>query len=105
MEPAVANKQQILALIKANQREVKSLGVASLGLFGSFVRREQDADSDVDLLVEFETGRKSFDNFMALHFLLEDLFNRPVELVTPESLSPYMKPSILNEAEYVAISQ
>lgn len=105
MEPAVANKQQILALIKANQREVKSLGVASLGLFGSFVRREQDADSDVDLLVEFEAGRKSFDNFIALHFLLEDLFNRPVELVTPESLSPYMKPSILHEAEYVAVFQ
>ncbi len=105
MEPAVANKQQILALIKANQREVRSLGVARLGLFGSFVRLEQDADSDVDLLVEFEAGRKSFDNFMALHFLLEDLFNRPVELVTPESLSPYMKPSILHEAEYVAISQ
>ena len=44
-------------------------------------------------------------NFMALQFLLEDLFNRPVELVTPESLSPYMKASIVNEAEYVAVSQ
>ena len=105
MEPAVADKQQILALIEANQQQVQSLGVARLGLFGSFVRREQDAQSDVDVLVEFEAGRKSFDNFMALHFLLEDLFKRPVELITPESLSPYMKSSIVNEAEYVAVSQ
>jgi hypothetical protein len=105
MGSAVADKQHILALIIANQRAVQSLGVARLGLFGSFVRREQDTDSDVDLLVEFEAGRKSFDNFMALHFLLEDLFNRPVELVTPESLSPYMKSSILHEAECVAVFQ
>lgn len=105
MKPAVADKQQILALINANQPAVKSLGVARLGLFGSFVRREQDAQSDVDVLVEFEVGQKSFDNFMALNFLLEELFNRPVELVTPESLSPYMKSSIVNEAEYVSVSQ
>ncbi len=104
MKPAVDDKQQILDLINANQRKVKSLGVAKLGLFGSFVRREQDAHSDVDVLVEFAAGHKSFDNFMALSFLLEELFNRPVELVTPESLSPYMKSSILNEAEYVALS-
>lgn len=104
MKPAVSDKQQIFALINANQKQVRSLGVARLGLFGSFVRREQVAHSDVDVLVEFETGRKSFDNFMALNFLLEDLFNRPVELVTPESLSPYMKSSIVNEAEYVAVS-
>lgn len=91
-------------MINANQKQVRSLGRCQIfGLFGSFVRREQNAHSDVDVLVEFETGRKSFDNFMALIFLLEDLFNRPVELVTPELLSPYMKSSIVNEAEYVAV--
>ena len=100
----VTDKQQIYDLIIANQQQMQSLGVARLGLFGSFTRREQNAESDVDLLVEFAAGQKSFDNFMALHFLLEDLFNRPVELVTPESLSPYIKPSILREAEYVALT-
>lgn len=105
MGSIVANKQQVLALIEANRPAVRSLGVAKLGLFGSFLRQEQDSDSDIDLLVEFRSGQKSFDNFMALHFLLEDLFNRPVELVTPESLSPYMKSSIVDEAEYVAVSQ
>ena len=52
-------------------------------------------------LVEFEVGRKTFDAFMKLAFLLEDLFDRRVELITPESLSPYISPHILNEIEYV----
>lgn len=65
---------------------------------------EQDSQSDVDLLVEFEPGRKTFDNFMNLCFLLEDLFRRRVEPVTPESLSPYIKPNILEQAEYVTLA-
>lgn len=38
---------------------------------------------------------------MALAFFLEDLFSRKVELITPESLSPHIKPHILEEVEYV----
>ena len=76
-----------------------SLGVRKLGIFGSFVRGEARADSDVDMLVEFEPAKKTFDNFMALSFLLEDLLQRRVELVTSESLSPYLRPHILDEVE------
>jgi len=56
----------------------------------------------VDLLVEFKTGRKTFDAFIQLAFLLEDLLERRVELVTPESLSPHIGPHILKEVKYVA---
>jgi uncharacterized protein len=80
------------------------MGVARLGLFGSFVRDEQGSDSDVDLLVEFAPGQKNFDNFMALGFYLEDLFDRRVELVTPESLSPYIRPHVMTEVEYAVIA-
>jgi predicted nucleotidyltransferase len=52
----------------------------------------------VDLLVEFEPERKTFDNFMALCFFLEDLLGRPVEIVTTEALSPFIGPRILDEA-------
>ncbi len=53
------------------------------------------------MLVEFEPAYKTFDNFMQLSFLLEDVLNRPVELVTPESLSPYLRPHIVAEVEDV----
>lgn len=46
-----------------------------LGVIGSFVREPQDGESDVHILVEFEPGRKTFDNFIHLDFFLEDLFN------------------------------
>jgi len=43
----------------------------------------------------------SYDNFIQLSFFLEDLFRRRVELVTTESLSPYIGPHIMSEVEYV----
>jgi uncharacterized protein len=80
------------------------MGVRQLGLFGSFARGEQRPDSDVDLLVEFAPGQKTFDNFMRLALFLEDLFHRRVELVTPESMSPYLRPYIMDEVEYASVA-
>jgi hypothetical protein len=54
-------------------------------------------------LPEFEQGKKTFDNFIQLSFFLEDLFKRRVELVTTESLSPYIGPHIMSEVEYVIL--
>jgi predicted nucleotidyltransferase len=101
---AVQSKQQLFDLLRRNQVQIKALGVKKIGLFGSFVRDETTKHSDVDLLVEFNQGQKTFDNFMQLSFLLEDLLQRPVELVTPEALSPHMGPQILENAEYVSLS-
>ncbi|MEZ5673167.1 MAG: nucleotidyltransferase domain-containing protein [Thiotrichaceae bacterium] len=61
-------------------------------------------DSDIDLLVEFEPEQKSFDHFMQLCDLLEHNLPYPVEVMTTESLSPYIKPHILKEVEYVTIT-
>jgi len=101
MDTPVQTREKVLSLIIEHQDRIKALGVKRLGLFGSFVREEQGATSDVDLLVEFEQDRKTFDNFIQLSFFLEDLFRRRVELVTTESLSPYIGPHIMSEVEYV----
>jgi len=100
---SIQTKEQILSLIQEHQSQIRSLGVKKLGLFGSFVRRQQDSDSDVDVLVEFESGRKTFDNFIQVALFLEELFDRRVELITPEALSPYIGPHILREVEYVPL--
>jgi predicted nucleotidyltransferase len=101
---AVRTKEQIVQTIRGAQSQIRALGVQRLGLFGSFVRGEQRADSDVDLLVEFEQGQTTFDHFIQLSFLLEDLLGRKVELVTPDALSPHIGPSILKEVEYVSLA-
>lgn len=104
MADAITTKDDIFRLVRENRFRLQALGVRRLALFGSFVRGEQTPGSDVDLLVELEPGRKTFDNFMALSFLLEDLLRRRVELVTLESLSPYLGPHILAEAEYAPLA-
>src|SRR4051812_43028057 len=101
---SVITKDNVLTLIETQRDQIKNYGVKRLGLFGSFVCQEQNDESDVDLLVEFEQGKKTFKNFMHLCFYLEELFQREVELVTPESLSPYIGPHILREVEYVSFN-
>lgn len=78
--------------------EVVKLGVQRLALFGSVQRDAARPDSDVDFLVEFRPGEKTYDHFLALGDLLEQTLGRRVELVTPESLSPFLGPYILAEA-------
>ena len=100
---AVKTRQEILDRLRQHSERIQSLGVERLGLFGSFLRDEQNAASDVDFLVRFHPAAKSFDRFMALAFLLEDLLQRRVELVTTEGLSPYLGPRILDEVQDVAL--
>ena len=95
-------KSDILTMIDTHWETLSAFGVRRIGLFGSFVRDEAGVDSDVDLLVEFKVGQKTFLNFVNLGLFLEETLGRKVELVTPESLSPYAGPEILSEVEYVA---
>jgi len=83
------------------ERDIRALGVMRLAIFGSVLRGEPRADSDVDVLVQFAPGAKSYARFLALSELLEARLGRPVELVTTEALSPFIGPRILAEAQDV----
>src|SRR5262245_54920113 len=99
----VQTKEQILTLLHEHRAELRRFGVRRCDVFGSFVRNKPDDRSDVDILVEFAPEQKTFDNFMHLGFFLEDLFDRPVGLITTASLSPYFGPHILREVEYAPV--
>lgn len=71
-----------------------------LGVFGSFAREEQTANSDVDVVVKLE--RKTFDAYMDLLFFLEDLFESKVDLVMKDTIKPVIKNQILAETVYVS---
>ena len=100
----IRTKQDILNVLDQNRSHLKELGVRRIELFGSFLRGEQRSDSDIDLLAEFEPGQKTFDAFMELALFLESVLQHRVELVTVESLSPYIGPHILMEVEYAALA-
>jgi len=100
----VKNKEQVFELISTHKSAIHGLGAKRLGLFGSFVREEQKEESDVDFVVEFGEGKKTFRNFMNLADYLETLLNRKVELVTWESLASFVQRNVKEEIEYVSIA-
>lgn len=79
-------------------------GVSRLSAFGSVLREDFRADSDLDLLVEFEAGRTPGFGFFSLQEELARLFGRRVDLNTRASLSPHFRDRVLYEARdlYVA---
>jgi len=94
-------QNKVFELIAEKMQEIRNnFGVKRLGIFGSFSRGEATDFSDVDILVEFEKGEKSFDNFMNLKFYLEDLLGREIDLVTTDALRPELKDEILKEVLY-----
>lgn len=86
------------------EKDLRSFGVKKIGIFGSVARGEDTKESDVDVLVQFEIGKKSFKNFLVVVELLEKELGGEVELVTTESLSPYIGPFILKEVQYAPIT-
>jgi uncharacterized protein len=104
MNARTLTRDEVHARIGMAREQIEALGVRRLALFGSVIRGEARPESDVDLLVQFAPGTKSLDSFMALCFLLEELLEHRVELVTTESLSPYIGPHILREAEDVLLA-
>jgi len=98
MSAAATCRQEVLERIRSERERIRKLGVRRMGLFGSFARDEATGASDVDLLVEFEPGAKTFRRFMATVALLEEVLGREVEMVTPEGLSPYLRDEIARSA-------
>jgi uncharacterized protein len=97
-------KNDVIERIRKERQRLAFFGVASVGLFGSFVRNEQTPYSDIDILLEFIPEKHTFDNFMEVSFLLEDILGRKVDVVTPEGLSRHIGPHILTEVERVPVA-
>jgi uncharacterized protein len=99
--PPVLTHAEAVDRLSAHEPEIRALGVSRLALFGSVLRGQAHAGSDVDVLVQFAAGTKTYARFFALSELLERYLGRRVELVTTEALSPWIGPRILAEAEDV----
>jgi predicted nucleotidyltransferase len=74
--------------------------VADLALFGSTARDTAREDSDIDILVSFD-GSATSARYFGVQFYLEDLFGRPMDLVTDKAPCPELRPFIEKEALHV----
>jgi predicted nucleotidyltransferase len=89
------------ALLQTHRLEILDVarrhGARNVRVFGSLARGEGGEDSDLDLLVTLGEGRSLLD-LVGLKQDLEDLVQRPVDVVTERALSPYLRERVLSEA-------
>ena len=89
------------SLLRTYRKEILDLatchGAKDVRVFGSLARGEGDEGSDLDLLVTLGEGRSLLD-LVGLKQDLEDLVHRPVDVVTENALSPYLREHVLSEA-------
>jgi uncharacterized protein len=85
-----SRRQQILDLATRH-------GARNVRVFGSTIRGDERPDSDIDFLVEVESGRTLLD-VIAFEQDLEELLGRSVDVLTDGGLSPYLQERILAEA-------
>ena len=70
--------------------------VREIGLFGSYVRGEQESSSDIDLLAEFEDNADLFD-LIGLALYLEEIFQQPVDVVPKQALRVELRETVLHQ--------
>jgi len=90
-------RDKIISLLKSRRRRLKKFGIHSLSIFGSVARDQAHKNSDVDILVDFEKPIGLFE-YARLKMYLEEILERPVDLVTPEALRQELREEILREA-------
>jgi predicted nucleotidyltransferase len=92
------NLNEIKSTIDAHKSFLKKrFKVKSMAIFGSYLRSEQNKNSDIDILVEFYETIDLFE-FMGLENYLSEILNNKVDLVMRDTLKPRIKDRILREA-------
>lgn len=95
---ATMTAEEILVRLRELKPQVfKKFRGKEIQLFGSNVRREQNAESDIDILVDFEDEADLFD-LTGLAIFLEDELQQKVDVVPKHALRKELQESILNEA-------
>ena len=92
-------RDQVIATLRAHEPELRAAGILRLSLFGSTVRNEARADSDIDLLAAFDDARKlSLLDVIGIENRLADLLGQAVDLIEEGTLRPRAGQSVSREA-------
>jgi predicted nucleotidyltransferase len=93
------DREQAIGIIKSHEHDLRARGVLRLALFGSLERGEARPDSDVDVMVVIDDGRKfSLIDLAGVRLYLCDLLGRDVDIVERDYLKPFLRDGILAEA-------
>lgn len=91
-------RDETIRILATHQAELRArFGVRSLRLFGSTARDEASPQSDVDILVDYDTPPSLF-GFLGLRSFLEDLLGSRVDLVTEAGLKDHARAYVEHDA-------
>ncbi|MFK5925029.1 MAG: nucleotidyltransferase family protein [Desulfuromusa sp.] len=91
-------REEAIEQLANNLTELRNqYGVANLSIFGSVARNQANADSDLDVLIDFATTPGLL-RYIELKTHLEDLLGVPVDIVTRKALKRQLRDTILSEA-------
>jgi uncharacterized protein len=93
-------KDMILTALVEHAETLRGLGVARLGVFGSYVRGEARLDSDLDLLVQMADHDYSYSDLFSVQSYLEKLFEPRIDLIPEDAIKPRVRPQIMSEVIY-----
>jgi hypothetical protein len=89
------NREQVIATLRAHERELKEAGIVRLSLFGSTARTNAAPDSDVDLLATFDESRRlSLLDVVGIELQLADLLGVRVDLSEEGTLKPRVRQTL-----------
>ena len=99
-------RDEVLAKLDANFPYIRErFGIERLGIFGSVARGEDTLESDIDVIYEFRPEYDTYDTYFDLSEYLEELFGRPVDLVSLQYLKPRLRPSVMQEVIFCEASE
>lgn len=83
-------KSKIVKVLKKNN-------VVRAGIFGSYARGEQTANSDIDILIEVGNKKFSLLDLVGIEIELQEALKKKVDLITYKAIHPLLKEIILKE--------
>jgi predicted nucleotidyltransferase len=94
-------RDEIIERLKEREADLRAQGVAHAALFGSVARGEDRPDSDIDILVDLDPAIVvTIFDYAGVKDFISDMFDRPVDVVSRESLKPRLRPKATADAIY-----
>ncbi|KWT79703.1 nucleotidyltransferase family protein [Candidatus Magnetominusculus xianensis] len=95
------NSQEVLIRLRENEAFLRARGIRHVALFGSVARGDNHADSDIDILLEFDSeSHITIFDYVDLKEYIAGLFQCRVDVVNRDALKPYVRTNVTTETRY-----